>query len=388
MPYYVFRRLKWLLVLAVLVTACDSSPGGLPAPPPEDDGEEFSDELPDWPVRLSDDWTVVKPETAGVRQTHLGEASLWALRIERLRSLVVVKDGAIIMEKYFNGAQPDDLFDVRSVTKSIVSSLVAIALGSGQIPNLDTPIGDNLGSLMDEMPDENREVTFRDLLTMSGGWQYNEWSGTSFGDWLTSGETERWVLMQPRLHEPGTHFTYNSAAVHLLGVLTQQFVPGTLIDYADAELFQPLGITRRRWEMLGSGYPNGGAGIDLTARDLARIGQLYLQDGWSGDERILPEGWVTEATTPHWEWRSTFQPLEEMSYGYLWWTDDNGGDPVFFAWGWGGQFVYVKPSSRLVVVTTTNWSGVDSEPGGESALAHEAMYLIHDHVVPAVDRED
>lgn len=386
MPPLAVRRLKWLLIALLLVSACDSSPATVVVDSPDDPDGNLSEQLPDWPVQLTREWTVVAPEVAGVRDTYLGSASLAAIGIPRLKSLLVVKDGAIIMEKYLHGAQQEDLFDVRSVTKSILSTVVGIALHEGRIPDLDAPLGDHMEILMEEMPDENRGVTFRHLLTMSGGWQYNEWGGTSYQEWIASGDTERWLLMQPREADPGERFRYNSAAVHVLGVLTQQFLPSSLMAYADQKLFVPSGILQRQWEMFGSGYPNGGSGIDLTARDLARFGQLYLQDGMSGTRRILPEGWVSEATTPRWDWRSSFGPMDDMSYGYLWWTGDNGGDPVYLAWGWGGQFIYVKPSSRLVVVTTTDFVGVESDPGGESALARSALNLIHEHVVPAVEK--
>ena len=365
--------LFFLLMAALLGPGCDSDPGSEPAA------------LPDWPIRLSADWATASPEEVGVSAEGLDDAFQVAVGIERLKSLLVVKDGAIIMEEYLHGAESTDLFDVRSVTKSIISTLVGMAIDHGYIPDMDATMGDRLSFIMENMDEVNQSVTIRDLITMSGGWQYDEWNGPSYQEWLGSGQPERWPLDQPRIAAPGAQFTYNSAAVHLLGVLTEQFLDRTLMLYASQELFTPIGIVQKQWEVLPSGYPNGGAGIDLQARDLARFGQLFLQDGMSGDRRILPEGWVAEATAPAYSWRSTFGPLKEMSYGYLWWTDDNGGDPIYLAWGYGGQFVYVKPSSRLVVVTTTDWSGVSQEPGGESAVARAALNLIHGQVVPAVD---
>jgi len=361
------------LILVLTGTGCDSG------------GDMTSEVLPEWPVQLSAEWTTVEPATAGVSSKGLDHALTVARGIPRLKSLVVVKDGAIVMEEYLHGAQPSDLFDVRSVTKSIVSTLVGMAIEDGYIADLDVPIGNHLSFIQEDMDETNQSVTFRNLITMSGGWQYDEWNDTSYQQWLGSGQPERWPLDQPRVAAPGTQFTYNSAAVHLLGVLIEQFLDRTLMLYASQELFTPIGISQKEWEILGSGFPNGGAGIDLKARDLARFGQLFLQDGMSGDRRILPDGWVAEATTPAYSWRSTFGPLKELSYGYLWWTDDNGGDPIFLAWGYGGQFIYVKPSSRLVVVTTTDYSGVSSEPGGESSVARSALNLIHAHVLPAVD---
>ncbi len=372
-----WNRLRYLLAVLVLSTCalgCDS-----------DSGSSQDIALPDWPIQLTSEWQTAEPADLGLSTEALDDALRIAWGIDRLQSLVVVKDGVIVMEEYLHGGLSTDMYDVRSVTKSVISTLVALAIRDGLLTSLDETVGEHLSNLDESMDEANRSVTVRDLITMSGGWEYDEWNGPSYQEWLRSSDRELWTLEQPRIADPGAQFTYNSAAVHLLGVLLEQVLDRSLVLYASQELFNPAGITRQQWEMFVSGYPNGGAGIDMRSRDLARFGQLFLQDGMSGDRRILPEGWVASATTPAYSWRNTFGPLRAMSYGYLWWTDDNDGDPVYFAWGYGGQFVYVKPSSRLVVVTTTNWAGVSSEPGGESAMSRATMNLIHEHIVPAID---
>ena len=98
---------------------------------------------------------------------------------------------------------------------------------------------------------------------MSGGWIWDEWSSNSYQQWIGSGNREAWVLSRPRSGPPGNAFTYNSGATHILGVLTDQYIDQGIVTYADQELFGPIGITQREWEMFTSGYPNGGAGIDL-----------------------------------------------------------------------------------------------------------------------------
>lgn len=155
---------------------------------------------------------------------------------------------------------------------------------------------------------------------MTGGFQWNEVGGDSYTIWIQSGVHLLHILNQPLVNSPGTDFTYNSAAVHLLGVLLQEAVEMPLSKFADQYLFYKLGIQRSRWEKLSQGYVNGGAGIDLRPRDLARLGQFYLQGGSSGGTQILPLNWVSEATRPHFEWRSSFGPLKRFTYGYLWWV--------------------------------------------------------------------
>lgn len=148
-----------------------------------------------------------------------------------------------------------------------------------------------------------------------------------------------------------------------------------LPDFAREALLEPLGIDRAAWESMPGGRVHGGAGLDLRPRDLARIGQLFLQDGWSGKTRILPPGWVAQATRSHWPWRSNAGPTL-TSYGYLWWTDVVNG--AFLAWGYGGQFVYVAPGRDLVVVTTTEW-----RQGAPADLSAQVLGVIVNGVLPA-----
>jgi CubicO group peptidase (beta-lactamase class C family) len=180
---------------------------------------------------------------------------------------------------------------------------------------------------------------------------------------------------------PGSEFLYNSAAVHLLGVLLEETVARPLPEYADEHLFGPLGIGVRRWEAMPGDRVNGGAGIDLRPRDLARLGQLFLQEGVSGDRQIIPASWVSLATAPAFTWSSQSGPIDDLSYGYLWWVDRTRN--AYFAWGYGGQFVYVVPDRDLVVVTTTQWRLL-SQDGGPGPLTDAVLEIIVNGIVPAV----
>jgi len=224
-----------------------------------------------------------------------------------------------------------------------------------------------------------QRITLRHLLTMSGGWDWFESGGVGYNDWITSGDPVAYLLARPHAAEPGTTFAYNSAAAHLLGLAVGEAVGRPLPAFANEVLFSPLGIAQSGWEVLGQNQVNGGAGLDLRPLDLARLGQLFLQDGWSGGTRILPEGWVEEATRARYPWRSQVGGTE-LSYGYLWWTDEL--NDAFLAWGYGGQFIYVAPRRDLVVVTTTTWWRV----GGESSpsdLSDQVLDLIVSGIVPA-----
>jgi CubicO group peptidase (beta-lactamase class C family) len=165
-------------------------------------------------------------------------------------------------------------------------------------------------------------------------------------------------------------------------VVVQEATGEPIPDFAQTHLFTPLGITRVRWEVFPDGRVNGGAGIDLRPRDLAKLGALWLQAGVSNEQPIVDPGWVeagTQATIPFY---NTSLPPRQLSYGWLWWLAPPGAPAAFFAWGHGGQFVWVIPSLDAVVVVTTDWR---SPPIPADQLAANAMGLIVNHVLPAIN---
>ncbi len=332
----------------------------------------------DAPIDLVRAWESATPGSAGMDEVALARADSMADAIPRLRSLLVVRRGRLVHERYWGGRTASDLADVRSVTKSIVSTLTGFALDRGYLTSLDQTLGELLPASVGTLADWERAITVRDLLTMSGGWDWHEAGAIGYNDWILSDDPIGYLLATPEGSPPGLAFAYNSAAVNLLGVVLEQATGKTLPAFADEVLFGPLHIGAREWEPLGTGV-NGGAGLDLRPRDLARIGQLFLQDGWSGNRRILPEGWVAEATTRRWGWLDDVGPTD-LSYGYLWWTDER--NHAFMAWGFGGQYVYVAPERDLVVVATTEWGLVDGE-GTPAGLATEVLRVIVDGVLPA-----
>lgn len=200
-------RLRPLLLLAALVLgACDSS-----APPT----------LPEGPPDLSRRWTEVDPEAVGIDPAALSAADAQMEDIARSRCLLVIRDGKLVHERYFHGASSDSRHDVRSVTKSVVGMLTGIAIEEGHL-SLDTPIGPYLTGLVEDMEDAEAAITVRDLLTMTGGWEWNESSGNDYGNWIASLDHVRYLFERPLATEPGTTFRYNSAAVHVLGVVLEE----------------------------------------------------------------------------------------------------------------------------------------------------------------------
>jgi CubicO group peptidase (beta-lactamase class C family) len=348
-------------------------------------GDAFAP-APGTTVDLAGPWHEVTPAQVGMDGEALDRAAAQAAGIPRFRTLLVARWGGLVLERYFGGAGVATLNDVRSVTKSVVSTLAGIAEGRGLLPNLDTTIATYLGADY-RLDATDSAVTVRDLLTMSSGYQWNE-TAAVYNAWRTAtGDHVQLFLDLPPAAPPGTTYAYDTPAVYVLGVLLQHATGMALPDFADRYLFAPIGVRAVRWEPLDPGTVNGGAGIALEARDLLRLGQLFLQDGRCGGRQIVPADWVALATRPYYSWRTTFGPVGDLTYGYLWWVSDALNDPAYFAWGYGGQFIYVVPALDLVVVATTDWAGI-ADAATVNALEASVLDVIVNGVVAAVRQEE
>ncbi len=363
-PRSLFLRFLTAAFLVVLA-ACEHTPTFPVAPTPLD---------------LSRPLEVARPSDEAVDGEALTRAGDQAGEIPRMRSLVVVRNGKLILERYYAGTNQETLADVRSVTKSVVSLLVGIALHRGELRDIDQSIGDFLTPPEFLLRPEQQKITIRDLLTMSGGFEWNEGTLSDYEQWILSDDHVGFLLARPLVQDPGTAFVYNSAAVYLLGVLLEEAVGRPLADYADEVLFGPLGIRKRAWEPLSDGRVNGGAGLDLRARDLARLGQLMLQHGQSGTLAVAPSDWIRDVTLPRYSWSLSAGPISAMTYGFLWWIDRE--QKAYFAWGYGGQFIYVVPRLNMLVVATTEWHGLPEE-GGPYPLRDAVLDIIIGGIVPA-----
>lgn len=267
-----------------------------------------------------------------------------------LYSILVQQDGVVVYEKYYQGHTADTYTHVFSVTKSVMSALVGIALDKGLIKNLDQPIADYLPEYFPD-PDKynKKEITIRHALTMTSGQTPTD---QTLNRWMSSPDWFAYTINQPKDQAAGQKFSYNTGLTHLLsGVITRASGMSTK-DFADRYLFGLLEITNYRWETDPKGFFGGGHLLYLTPRDMAKFGQLYLQHGlWNG-EQVVPEAWVDEST------RSQVAVDDLTSYGYLWWiysTYDSKTQkalPTFAAHGMGNQHIIVIPEQNLVVTIT------------------------------------
>jgi len=312
----------------------------------------------------------------GSPQQHGMKDELLSLAHETIRrdlpdvySLLVVRKGMIVFERYYQGFDATSLFDIRSATKSFISTLIGIAIKEKHIPNLDQKVLSYFPEYESANKDPRKSaISIRDLLMMKSGLAWDEEL-----DFVLLDETQDWlpsILNVPMATDPGAVFDYNSGVSHILSAMIHQATGMTTLDFAQQRLFSPLGIVNHHWESDPTGITLGYAGLSLTARDLAKLGLLYARQGmWEG-ERILTTEYVRDSTTA---WSSGGFP-EEAEYGYHWWVLPSGPHSAYFAAGYGGQYLWVVPDLDLIVVTTANSQLPPS-------LVQDHNFLITDFVV-------
>ena len=327
------------------------------------------------------DWGYAAPEDHGID----------AARLERMRdvidaldlpidSVVVVRHGEIVFEDY-----PDPriyserlLHNLYSVTKSVTSILIGIAIGEGTIGSVDERVVDFFGDReIAHLDERKRRMTVEDLLTMRSGlsWIGPDDMHHSWGDGLRSGDPVQYALDRPMVHEPGSVWYYNGGCSHLLSAILTEATGMSTLAFANESLFGPLGIDRVRWPQDPNGIYFGGQDIWLTPHGMAKLGQLYLNDGvWNG-EQIVPADWIADST------RSSASTWSGEGYGYQWWLFPESG--IFHAAGAFEQRIYGIPDLDMVVVMTArNWpKGIDPSERAEGPATVE--WLLGSFILPA-----
>jgi CubicO group peptidase (beta-lactamase class C family) len=300
-----------------------------------------------------------------------------------IKSVVVIRNGELLIEEYFNGASRSTLHDTRSVGKSFASTMMGIAIGEGHIKSENQTLRDfyDLRQFANYSP-RKETVTLRHLLTMSSGFDGNDDFEDSPGNEEKMYPTTDWVrfaLSVPMDDKTavGEQWRYFTAGVVVLGDVINKSVPGGLDKYADLKLFRPLGITKYQWQYTPQKVPNTAGGLRLTALDLAKYGQLYQNGGrWNG-KQVIPRGWVEKTFTK----QVRRGPGEDEHYGYLFWytLPSAGGKQheAFLATGNGGNKIFVFQDQPLVVVITAT-------AYGKWYMHRQASSMMERYILPAV----
>jgi len=267
-------------------------------------------------------------------------------RMGNLHSLLVYHEGELLTEQYFQGYDQDSIHYQYSVTKSVASLLIGIAIDQGLIGSVDDKVYDFFPEYQGDIAnwsEAKSQMTLKDVLTMSAGFSWDEWSyiytdqRNDANKLIRSEDLMKYMLDLPLSSEPGSRWTYNSGCSMLLSGIIQNVSGMSTEAFAKTYLFDKLAIADWHWEQGKDGIYNTGWGLHLLPADMLKIGRMVLDTGqWQG-EQIVSAAWLDQASTDH-----------INSYGYQWWLSGT----YFSARGWGGQVIGIVPEKKLVVVTT------------------------------------
>jgi CubicO group peptidase (beta-lactamase class C family) len=306
-----------------------------------------------WPT---EGWQTSAPEVQGIDSIKLAEALLTIQQQEiDIHSLILVRNGSVVVDAYFYPYDGSTTHEVASVTKSVMTTLIGIAVDQGKL-SLDDPMLAFFPDRTISNRDARKEsITVRHLASMSSGLECSsERDEATLQEMRVNEDWVQFALDRPVMWQPGTHFVYCSPAMHLLSPILQQATGMTALDFARQYLFEPLGIHDVMWLTDPQGYNRGSEGLYLHPHDMAKLGYLWLNNGnWEG-EQIVSREWVENSVKPQMELGG------DDYYGYGWWVSTD--DPqAYNADGRGGQHIAVVPAWKLMVVTTGGgfaWDGI------------------------------
>jgi CubicO group peptidase (beta-lactamase class C family) len=319
-------------------------------------------------------------------------------KYKEVHSILIFKDDKLVLEEYFEGHKyqwdaPNHhgelvtwnrsmLHDIHSVTKSITSACIGIAIDNGFIESVHQSIFDYLPEHQHLSTDGKDRITIEHLLTMTSGLEWTEWNAPySSRDnpiieiWFQDAEQNKdpftFVLEGLLIDEPGTSFRY-------FGGIIENATQMDIDEFSAEYLFEPLQIDSFDWWLrYESGVIEAASGLKMTPRDMVKIGVTYLNNGVWNEERIVSEEWVEKSAKPFGNNKGIDVPgtgKRNVGYSYSWWTKEYPESDTFYAGGWGGQNIFVFPELNAVIVTT----------GGTYTSSTRTMSLLERYIIPAL----
>jgi CubicO group peptidase (beta-lactamase class C family) len=323
------------------------------------------------PKKLNDGWEVSSLKDEGIDEDGIEEVSQLIRDIDshdNVLSMLIVKNGKLVHEEYSPYCQRNTLHWMASITKTVTSTLIGIAIDKGFIESADAKLYELLPQFAEHFKDpEKKKVALKHIMTMTSGLEWNErvsYNNPQNSEWQMV-ESEDWmsyVVSRPMRDEPGTLFNYNTGGIHLLSAVIKSVSGLYAHQFAEKYLLHPMGIYGYQWNKDPMGYPcTGGTdgGIGLRTRDIAKFGWLFLKDGkWKG-KQIISEKWVKEAPTTHVTTKG-----RGRSYAFNWMKGARTINQKRFeytaSFGYGGQTLYIVPEYDLIIVFTCELSGENS----------------------------
>jgi len=301
-----------------------------------------------------------------------------AEKINSLRSLIIQQDGEMISQRFFKGRSPNQAFNIKSASKSIIGLLTGIAVAEGFIPTVDEPILSYFPEYFEENPDPKKEsITVRNLLSMQTGLRST--SSGNYGAWVLSNNWVEYALEQDFVTNIDGRMVYSTGTSHLLSVIITKASGMSTKAFAERYLFGPMGIEVGGWDRDPQGYYMGGNNMALKPVDLLKIGQMLIDDGvWEG-ERIISKEWIKDSFKTY-----TYSNYNPYGYGYQWWNKATAGYTTFFAWGHGGQYIMMIPELDAVVVMTSSVTNASRR----RTYKRPVFVLLEDHIIPFLENKE
>jgi len=300
-----------------------------------------------------------------------------------IHNILITKNNKLVFEEYFEGYKLDynaeDLNGVlmdytrttdhpmQSVSKSVTSVIIHFAVKEGYFPDLNKKIIDYFPEYSDILTGEKANVTIHHLLTMTSGIAWDETilpigsTQSDFTQLFASDDPIKFILSKPILTTPGTTFSYSSGSTNVIGAIIEKATGVGFLDYANQKLFDPLRSEGGAWSAYSNGQIHASGGLYFKARELTKIGLLFLNDGmWEGNQ-IITSDWINASQYEHVTSTENFIP--NTSYGYYWWLTNfivNGTSyKCFFAAGWGDQHMFIIPNLNMIVeFNSGNYQGI------------------------------
>jgi CubicO group peptidase (beta-lactamase class C family) len=294
--------------------------------------------------------------------------------LPRMYSLAVSHRGRLVLEYYAAGHRAANPANIKSASKSIIATLVGIAIERRLIPGITEPIIRWFPELRADPDPRKKAITIEDLLTMRSGLQST--SGEQYGPWVKSRNWVRYALSRPMVSDPGTSMEYSTGTSHILSAILTKASRKSTYQFAAEVLARPLGISLAPWTRDPQGIYLGGNEMLMTSSQMIAVGELYLNRGLARGRQVVSSAWVDASCEPR--TRSRWDP--DRVYGYGWWIQDFAQHRACFAWGFGGQYIFVFRDLNLVVAVTSSTAASDERRGYRRQL----FELIETHILPRV----
>ena len=327
-----------------------------------------------WPT---EDWRTSNPSKQNMMKLVLNPVDNYIENwndehhFSNMDSIIVVKNGFIVKEAYFGLYEQNDIHAIWSITKSVTSILIGIAIDEGYIEGVEENVLEFFSDREIANVDELKEsIRLEHLLMMSTGFDYPGddaiWQG-----WMSASDQVQYILDLPMRFRPGFYFNYDTGGSHLLSAILELATNKSTLDFAKEKLFDPLGITHYQWQHDKQGTYFGGHGLYLEPRDIAKLGYLYINNGTWDNNQIVSSDWVNYTTTTKW------LLSDHWGYSHQWWTH-----PIYNAFaaaGRYGQRIIAIPEKDLVVTFTASLSDADPEP---------YFYILEQYILDAIGTEE